>query len=78
MKFIIALVFAALGYPLSYMFQNELVKAKLPFYPDYFTHFLDVVKAVNSEMPSVGWTAIGSMVACGVIGFLLSAALSKK
>ena len=77
MKFIIALVFAALGYPLSYLFQNELIKAKLPF-SEYLTHFLDVVKAVNGEMPSVGWTAIGTMVACGVIGFLLSAALSKK
>lgn len=79
MKAFVALIIGiALGYPLSYPFQNELVRAKCPFFPDYFKHIGDILGAVNSEMPSVGWTAIGTMAACGIILCLLSIVLSRK
>lgn len=79
MKPIVALIVGiALGYPLSYLFQSELLRAKCPFFPDYFKSIGDVLGAVNSEMPSIGWTAIGTMAACGIILCLLSVVLSRK
>lgn len=75
------LIGAAVGYPLSFFFQNELVRAKLGM-GGYLEHFVDVLKTIGDKQGSeLGWTALITMLVCGLLGQLvltLAAGRSKS
>ena len=69
---------AIIGYLISYLFQNELVRAKLGFV-GYIQHIWDVLTAFSNrggnEVALTAWICI---IVCTILGACIENALVKK
>ncbi len=78
-KTILAFILGAIvGYPISYFLQSGLVREKMSL-GEYIQNADAVFDAINQKATSdIAFTAIGTMVVCGVVCALLTAFVFKK
>ena len=78
-KTILAFILGAIvGYPISYFLQSGLVREKMSL-GEYIQHADAIFDAINEKATSdIAFTAIGTMLACGVICAVVTALVSKE
>lgn len=76
-KVLFAIIGAILGIPLSYYFQNEMVKSKVGGIGGYITHFGDIAKDGNL-MGNVILSVVIFAIVGGVIGYFVDKSESEK
>ena len=74
---IFAVVGGALGYPISFFFQNEMIQHKVGGFGGYIQHIGDILGSGGAEIGARS-TALSTMAICAVIGLVISIVTANK